>query len=75
MQYTNQVENKSHFLFQCELYNIERSRLEVAIGVPLANLNEKDKYDLLFEHPFILAKYVHKSFRKGRREKLYEPNG
>ncbi len=61
-------------MFQCELYNTERSRLEVAIGVLLANLNEKEKYDLVFEHPFILAKYVRTAFRK-RREKLYKPNG
>ncbi len=70
----NQVENESHFLFQCELYNIERLRLEVAIGVPLANLVENEKYDLVFGHPFILAKYVRTAFKK-RREKLYKPNG
>ncbi len=47
--------------------------MEVAIGVPLANLVENEKYDLVFGHPFILAKYVRTAFRK-RREKLYKPN-
>ena len=53
----NHVENELHFLFKCELYNLERARLETSLGVPLINLTDKEKFKLVFEHPFSLGKY------------------
>ncbi len=55
----------------CELYNLEKTRLKTSLGVPLINLTNKEKFKLVFEHPFSLGKYVRSAFRK-RRDKLYK---
>ena len=62
----NHVENEVHFLFKCEFYNLERTQLETALGVPLINLTDIEKFNLVFEHPFSLGKYVRSAFRKRR---------
>ena len=68
---SNQVESEKHFLFECELYNNERSRLEDAIGVNLANYNDGEKFEFIFNHPFVLGKYIRSAIIK-RRAKLYK---
>ena len=41
----NHVESELHFLFKCELYNLERTRLETTLGVPLINLTDKENFN------------------------------
>ncbi len=66
----NYIENEHHFLFQCELYNTERTQLEYALDISFTDLSDVEKFNLVFRHPFILGKYIRKAIRK-RREKLY----
>ena len=54
----NHVENEYHFLFQCELYSVERLQVEHALNVSFTQLAEVEKLNLVFEHPFILGKLV-----------------
>ncbi len=66
----NQVEDEYHFRFQCELYNVERTQPSHRLNVTLSELTEQEKLNLVFEHPFILGKFVRKAMKK-RREKMY----
>ncbi len=67
---SGEIENEKHFLFECDFYLSERNRLENDIECNFANLDLKDKFKTIFEHPFRLAKYVKSAFLK-RRQKIY----
>ncbi len=67
---SNEVEDEEHFLFSCVLYNAERVKLENAIGVSFNTLDNKSKFEAIFNHPYILGKFM-KSAVKKRRENLY----
>ncbi len=67
---SNCLENESHFLFECHLYDEYRSHFETATGVNLSNLSLEEKFDVIFKHPHSLGRYVSLSFQK-RREILY----
>ncbi len=67
---SNNVENESHFLFECESYANERVKLEQDIGCNFSIMNENEKFKSIFEHPFRLAKYIKIAIIK-RRERLY----
>ena len=60
----NHIKNEYHFLFECQLYNTERSHVEHALNVSFTQLGEVEKLSLVFEHPFILGKYVRQAIRK-----------
>ncbi len=66
----NHGTHEYHFLFQCELYSIERSQVEHALSVSFTQLAKVEKLNLVFEHPFILGKFVRQAIRK-HHEKLY----
>ena len=67
---TNQVENELHFLFHCHLYDVERNQFEQALNISFIELTDKDKFTTVFQHPFMLGRYLRQAIRK-RREKLY----
>ncbi len=67
----NEIENEAHFIFDCVLYAPYREELETSIGANLNNMNVKDKFCLVFNHPHALGRYMDKSFCK-RRETLYK---
>ncbi len=67
---SNQVENELHFVFQCHLYDIERNQFEHALNVSFSELSDIDKFTTIFQHPFILGRYLRQAIRK-RRDKLY----
>ncbi len=67
---TNSVENEEHFLFDCNYYLDERTKLENDIGCSFNDMNADEKFQTVFEHPFRLAKYVKAAINK-RKQKLY----
>ncbi len=68
---SNQVENEYHFLFECDLYNNERSIMETAMRANFNELSVTDKFNLVFLHPYSLGRYMAKSFNI-RKSKLYK---
>ncbi len=66
----NQIENEAHFMFDCNLYAPYRQELETGIGADFSIMNTTDKFNAVFSHPYMLGRYMEKSYRM-RREKLY----
>ncbi len=69
----NAVENEVHFLFECDYYRMERTRLENAINVNLSILNNNVRFSIIFDHPYALGKYVRSALKK-RKDSLYRPS-
>ncbi len=67
----NCVENEAHFLFECDLYETERSQFEAEIGVNFSNLSTENKFRTVFEHPYRLGKFLKAAINK-RKTKLYK---
>ena len=66
----NQVENEAHFLFSCDKYNDYRHSLETAIGLSFDNLNVTEKFELVFQHPHSLGRYLRLAMN-ARKNELY----
>ncbi len=66
----NQVETEAHFLFECELYSDLRNNMSTALNTDFQNLNEPQKFELVFKHPHILGKYMSRAIST-RKSKLY----
>ncbi len=67
---TNEIEDEHHFLFDCDFYQNERHTLESDIGCNFNVLDVTDRFEIIFDHPFRLGKYIKAAVRK-RRQKLY----
>ncbi len=67
----NEIENEHHFLFECNLYSAERSVFETKLNCTFSGMSIVNKFKTVFEHPFLLGKYVKIAFSK-RRDKLYK---
>ncbi len=65
------VENEAHFMFHCNFYEGYRNELETGIGADFRNLSTTEKFNLVFQHPYKLGRYIQKAFQK-RREQLYK---
>ena len=55
---SDEVENEHHFLFECNYYAIERSKLESDTDCIFRNMGSNNRFKTVFESPFKLAKYV-----------------
>ena len=64
------IENETHFVFECDYYNEERLKPENVTNVTFAHLDNKSKFEHVFDHPFALGKYLKSAFKK-RNEFLY----
>ncbi len=67
---SNEIEDEAHFLFYCDLYAAHRHELETGIGARFVDMNISEKFSSVFEHPYILGRYLENAFCK-RRENLY----
>ncbi len=67
---SNQVENEWHLLFHCNLYDVERSQFEHSLNISFGDLTDNNKFTTVFQHPFMLGRYLRQVIRK-RRQKLY----
>ncbi len=65
------IENEAHFLFDCDLYNNERNQFETDIGIIFSDMNTENKFRTIFEHPFMLGKFMKAAVNK-RKQKLYK---
>ncbi len=70
---SNDIENEAHFLFYCNLhvYAPYRDELETGIGAVFQNMTDEEKFCRVFNHPYVLGRYIEKAFCK-RRENLYK---
>ncbi len=66
----NEVEDEAHFLFNCKLYDVIRASFEADLGSPLQNMSISEKFNLVFEHPYILGRFMRKAMNM-RKDKLY----
>ena len=58
----NQIENEAHFLFDCDLYTNHRTDKLASLNADFDQMNELQKLELVFKHPFALGIYV-KSYK------------
>ena len=68
---TKDIEDEHHFLFGCNFYSTERLVFETRLNCTFSNMSIEDKFMVVFQHPFLLARYIKVAFNK-RREKLYK---
>ncbi len=68
---SNHVENEYHFLFECDLYKDERIIMQTAMNANFTDLSPTEKFDLIFNHPYILGRYMFNSYN-ARKAKLYK---
>ena len=66
----DKVENETHFLFECSLYDVERRQFETSMNCNFEPMSTVDKFKMVFDHPFGLGRYMRLAMNK-RTEKLY----